>query len=102
MKVVAKPHPTNTTTQPPQANTNASVNPENQKPPTSESNPPPLEDAPVHVITPWPKAGRISGKLFELRKDWPIPPTTNTATAAKSKLLVIKVEPQDPDQSNPN
>ena len=52
--------------------------------------------------TPWPKAGKMSGNLFKLRKDWPIPPATNTATAANPKPPVIKVEPQDPDQLNPN
>ena len=96
------PDPGNTTMQLPQANTNVPANPENQKPPTSENNPPPLEDAPVHAGTPWPKVGKMSGNLFKLRKDWPISPATNTATAANPKPPVIKVEPQDPDQSNPN
>ena len=34
----------------------------------------PLEDAPVHDSTPWPEAGKISGSLFEERKDWLLPP----------------------------
>ena len=44
----------------------------------------------------------MSGNLFELRKDWPIPPATNTTNATNSNLPVIKVEPQGPEQSNPN
>ena len=83
---------------------NAAVNLESHQLPTSENNPPPLEDAPVCAGTPWPEAGRMSGNLFEIRKDWPIPPTTNTATitATNPKLPTIKVEPQDPGQSNSN
>ena len=73
VKVVARPDPDNVIMQLPQANTKALVNPESQQPPTSENNPQPLEDAPVCESTPWPKAGRMSGNLFELRKDWPIP-----------------------------
>ena len=86
----------------PQANAKAPVNPESQQPPTSQNNPPPLEDAPVHASTPWPEAGRMSGNLFELRKDWPIHPANNTATATtmNPKLPVVKVKPQDPEQSN--
>ena len=36
---------------------------------TPDNRPPPLEDAPVHESTPWPNAGKISGNLFEERKD---------------------------------
>ena len=57
---------------------------ENQKPSqegTPENNPPPLENIPVHTSTPWPEAGKMSGNLFELRKDWPIPPNNNNTTA---------------------
>ena len=39
-----------------------------------ESRPPPLEDAPVCTGTPWPDAGKMSGNLFEARKDWLLPP----------------------------
>ena len=104
VKVVARSDPSNVTMQLPQANAKAPVNPESQQPPTSENKPPPLEDATVHASTPWPKAGRMSGNLFELRKDWPIPPanTTTTTTTMNAKLPVVKVEPQDPDQSNPS
>ena len=58
--------------------------------------PPPLDNAPVHASTPWPDVGRMSGNLFELRKDLPIPPTNNTVTATNSKLP-IKIEPQEQD-----
>ena len=104
VKVVARPDPSNTTTHPPQANAKAPVNPESQQSPTSENNCPSLEDALICASTPWPEAGRMSGNLFELRKDWPIPPANNTATttAINPKLPVVKVEPQDPDQSNPS
>ena len=46
----------------------------------------------------------MSGNLFKLRKDWPIPPVTNTATITTTnpKPPIIKVEPPDPGQSNPN
>ena len=102
VKVVARPDPGNVTTQLPQEN--APVNLESQQPPTSENNPPPLDDAPVCVGPPWPEAGKMSGNLFEIRKDWPIPPTTNTATitATNPKPPAIKVEPQDLGQLNPN
>ena len=102
VKVVARPDPGNASMQPPQGN--ATVIPESQQPPTSENKPPPLENVPVCVGTPWPKAGKMSGNLFEVRKDWPIPPATNTATiiTTNPNLAMIKVEPQDPGQSNPN
>ena len=41
------------------------------------SNPPLLEDtpnAPPRQSSPWPNSGSTSEKLFETRKDWPIPP----------------------------
>ena len=43
----------------------------------------------------------MSGNLFELRKDWPIPPTNNTVTATNHKLP-IKIKPQEPDQQTFN
>ena len=30
---------------------------------TSQNNPPPLEDAPIHAGTPWPKVGKMLGNL---------------------------------------
>ena len=68
---------------------------------TSENNPPLLENIPVHAGTPWPEAGKMSGNLFELRKDWPIPPTNNTVTATSSKPP-IKIEPQAQEQATPS
>ena len=43
----------------------------------------------------------MSGNLFELRKDWPIPPTNNTTTATTSKLP-IKIESQAQEQPTPS
>ena len=40
----------------------------------------------------------MSGNLFELRKDWPIPPTNNTTTATSKPP--IKIEPQAQEQPN--
>ena len=102
VKVEARPDPGNMTVKLPQEND--PVNLESQQPPTSENNPPPLEDVPVCVGTPWPEAGKMFGNLFKIRRDWPIHPTTNTATitATNPKTPMIKVEPQDPGQSNPN
>ena len=40
---------------------------------TPDIRPPPLEDAPICKSTPWPKAGKISGNLFEERKEWLLP-----------------------------
>ena len=95
MKVVARPDSGNATMQPPLTAPNAPTNSEGQNPSqegTSESNTPPLKNMPVHIGTPWPKAGKMSGNLFELRKDWPIPHTNNNTTATISKLP-IKIEP---------
>ena len=100
-KVVARPDPINVTVQPPKTNSNAPVNFENQKPSTSENNPPLLENTPLHTITPWPEAGKMSGHPFELRKDWPIPPTNNTMTTTNPKFP-IKIEPQEQDQPTPS
>ena len=101
VKVVAKPDPNNVTTQPPQTNAKAPVSSEHQKPSTSENNPPPLEDAPVYTSTPWPEAGKMPGNLYELRKDWAIPPTNNTMTATNPKLP-IKIEPKEQHQPTPS
>ena len=88
VKVMVKPEPnTNkTTVQPPTATPKAPTDLENQKcsqQGNSESNPPPLKNIPTHAGTPWPKAGKISGNLLELRKDWPIPPTPTTITTSR-------------------
>ena len=45
----------------------------------------------------------MSGNLFELRKDWPIPPANNTTTTTTTNpKLQVKIEPHDPDQQNPS
>ena len=95
------PDPSSATAQPPQANAKAPVISESQKPSTSENNFPPLEDTPVCASTPWPEAGKMSGNLYELRKDWPIPPTNNTMTATNPKLP-IHIKPQEQDQPTPS
>ena len=81
VQVVAKPKATpmisNMTTQPP----SAPMNMEKENPPqegTSESHPPQLKNIPTCADTPWPRAGKMSGNLFELRKDWLIPPTSTS------------------------
>ena len=99
VKVITRPG--RDTTKPPQTNDQTPINSESQKPLTSEHNPPPLEKPPVHASTPWPKAGKMSGNLFELRKDWPNPPANITVTTTDPKPP-IKNEPQDPDQQNPS
>ena len=43
----------------------------------------------------------MSGNLFELRKDWPILPTNNTAITTNPKPP-IKIEPQEKDQPYPS
>ena len=99
--VVARPDPSSVTAQPPQTNAKALVIFESQKPSTSENNLPPLEDTPVHASTPRPEARKMSGNLFELRKDWSIPLANNTVTATNPKLP-IKIEPQEQDQPTPS
>ena len=41
----------------------------------------------------------MSGNLFEIRKDWLIPPTNNTVTATSS-TPPINIEPQAQEQLN--
>ena len=71
---------------------------------TPENRPPPLEDDPIHAGTPWLKAGKMLGNLFETRKDQLIPPNynnckdMNTAIATSSKSP-IKIEPKPKEQS---
>ena len=81
----------------------APVDPGSQQPPTSENKLQPLEDAPVHAGTPWPKAGKMSGNPFKIRKDWPVTPSTNTCTniTIKPNSPTIKTEPKDPNQPKP-
>ena len=102
-KIAAKPNSNKVTMQLP--NTKALMNTESQKTlnPTPESRCPPFEDAPACAGTPWPKAGKMSGNLFEARKDWLLPPnyiddnTKSTANATSPKPP-IKVEPKSEGQ----
>ena len=88
---------------PPTTVSKAPTDLENQTPSqegTLENNPPPLENIPVHAGTPWPEAGKMSGNLFELRKDWQIPPNNNDNTTATASIPKppIKIEHQDEEQ----
>ena len=72
---------------------------------TSENRPPPLGDAPVCKSTPWLSAGKISGNLFEERKDWLLPPNYldnnnfKDMTDVTSPKPPIKEEPKTEEQS---
>ena len=96
MKVLARPEPTpktsDTTMQPPLVTPSGQTNLEKQN---SDSNPPPLKNSPIHDGTPWPEAGKISGNLFELWKDWPLPSATTSRPP-------IKIEPQTQEQATPS
>ena len=90
MKVVARPNSmsSDVNMQPPQTIPNAPTNSEDQKPSSKGSS----ENTPHHsktsqfMLAPQgSKAGKMPRNLFELRKDWPIPPTNNTTTATTSK-----------------
>ena len=93
-KIAVKPNSNGAIAKPPATVSKAPTDLENQKPSqgTPEYNPPPLEDAPIHTGTPWPKAGKMLGNLFETGKDWLIPPNynsdnnMNTAIATKFKI----------------
>ena len=70
---------------------------------TPDNRLPPLEDAPICKSTPWPEVGKISGNLFEERKDWLLPPNylDNNArgtTSVTSPKLPIKEEPKTEEQ----
>ena len=70
---------------------------------TPDNRPPPLEDDPICKSTPWPKAGKMSGNLFEERKDWLLPPNylDNSAkgmTSVTSPKPPIKEEPKTEEQ----
>ena len=102
-KIAAEPNSDKATMQLP--NTKALINAESQKilKPTPESRPPPLEDAPIHTGTMWPKAGKMLGNLFETRRDWLIPPNyTNDSNISADNTTglkpPIKVEPKPEGQ----
>ena len=67
----------------------------NQSQGSSSSNNPPLENIPTHAGTPWPRAGSMLGNLFELKKDWPIPPTSTSNPP-------IKIQPQSQEAATPH
>ena len=50
----------------------------------------------------WPEAGKMSGNLFELRKEWPIPPTNSSTVTATSSKPPIKIEPLAQEQPTPS
>ena len=87
LKVVARPNSSNATMQPPLTAPNAPTNSEGQNlyRKVLQEQPTLLKSIPVHAGIPWSKAGKMSGNVYELRKDWPIHPTNNTATASISK-----------------
>ena len=69
-----------------------------------ENRPLPLEDAPVHERSPWPSAGKMSGNLFEERKDCLLPPNylnngNKDTTGVASPKPPIKEEPMTGEQS---
>ena len=71
----------------------------------TDNRPPPLEDVPICKSTQWPEAGKISGNLFEERKDWVLPPNylDNNArgtTSVTSPKPPIKEEPKTEKQSS--
>ena len=71
---------------------------------TLENRPPPLEDAPVCKSTPWPDTGKISGNLFEERKDWLLLPNylnndNKDTTGITSPKPPIKEEPKIEEES---
>ena len=108
--MAAKPNSDEVTMQPPATVSKASIKLENQTPSqegTPENKLLPLEDTPIHTGTPWPKAGKMSGNLFEIRKDWLILPNynnnnnMNTAIATSSESP-IKIEPKPQDQTTTN
>ena len=102
VKVVAWPEPipktSNTIVQLPLTTPSAPTNSEKQNPPqenTSDSNPPPFKNIPTHAGTPWPEVGKMSGNLFELRKDWLIPPAITSNPP-------LKIESQPQEQAIPS
>ena len=72
------------------------------------SNPPPLEvilNAPVRQGTPWPYSESAPEKLFEVRKEWPIPhtpvptPAPTIKTEAPPQIAVILIMIVRPKQA---
>ena len=109
-KMAAKPNSDEVTMQPPTTVSKAPTNLKNQTPSqegTPENKPLPLVDASFHAGTLWPKAGKMLGNLFKIRKDWLIPPNynnnnnMNTAIATSSESP-IKIAPKPEEQTTTN
>ena len=71
---------------------------------TSDSKPQSLENVPVCESTPWPNVGKISGNLFEERKDWLFPPNypnnnSKNTTNVTSPKPPVKEELKTDEQS---
>ena len=97
------PKPNEAATCPPETISKAPTNIKPQEG-TLENRPPPLENAPVCKSTPWPGAGKISGNLFEERKDWLLPPNyldnnNKDVTGVASPKPPMKEEPKTEEQS---
>ena len=88
------PKTSNMTMQPPSAPMNSEKeNPLQES--TSDSNPTLLKSISTHAGTPWPRAGKMSGNLFELKRDWLIPPACTSNPP-------IKIEPQPQGLATPS
>ena len=89
-KIAVKPNSNEATVQPPMTVSKAPTDLKYQTPSqegTPENRPPPLEDAPICTGTPWPKAGKMLGNLFETRKDWLIPPNYNNGNNMNTAIV---------------
>ena len=96
-KIAVKPNSDEVTVQPPTTVSKAPTDLENQTPSqegTPENKPPPLEDVPIHAGIPWPKAGKMSGNLFEIRKDWPIPSNYNNDNNRNTDIATSSESPK--------
>ena len=52
----------------------------------------------------WPGAGKMSSNLFQIRKDWPVPPSNNASTniIIKPNPPTIKTKAQGLNQPRPS
>ena len=97
--------PSETAMCPPVTNSKAPINVKTQAD-ASENRPLPLEDVPAHESTPWPGAVKMTGNLFEERKDWLLPPNhlnngnKDTASVASPKPPIKKTLRQENNQSS--
>ena len=95
-KIAVKPNSNETNVQPPTTVSKAPTDLENQTPSqegTPEYKPLPLEDTPICTGTPWPKAGKMSGSLFETGKDWPIHPNYNNDNNMNTAITTSSESP---------